>query len=104
MNPLHDEDIRSISMSTDKLLSPGKFDEWIGAVLMNEGQNILRSKGILNMAGSDKRFVFQAVHMVSEGIYTGPWPAKDQRRSRLVFIGRKLDEAALQKGFESCVA
>jgi len=44
------------------------------------------------------------VHMVSEGIYTGPWPAKDKRRSRLVFIGRKLDEEALQKGFEACVA
>jgi G3E family GTPase len=40
---------------------------------------------------------------VSEGAYTGPWPAKDKRRSRLVFIGRKLDEASLKKGFDGCV-
>ena len=56
------------------------------------------------MAGEDKRFVFQGVHMVSEGAYTGPWPAKDKRRSRFVFIGRKLDDEALKKGFEACVA
>ncbi len=103
-NPIHDEDIRSISLSTSTPLSAEKFDAWISDLLVTEGQNLLRTKGILNMAGNDKRFVFQAVHMVSEGGYTGPWPAKDKRRSRLVFIGRKLDEAALEKGFNGCVA
>ncbi len=104
VNPVHDEDIRSFSFATDKLLSAEKFDAWIQDVLMSQGQSILRTKGILNMKGQDQRFVFQAVHMVSEGEYTGAWPAKDKRRSRLVFIGRKLDEAALRAGFESCVA
>jgi len=103
-NPVHDSDIRSISFSTDKPLNNGKFDAWINDVLMTQGQDILRCKGILNMLGSDTRFVFQAVHMVSEGTYTGEWSAKDNRRSRLVFIGRKLDEAALRKGFENTIA
>jgi G3E family GTPase len=101
---IHDEDIRSISLSTAKPLNPTKFDAWMSDVLMNEGQKILRTKGILNMAGADARYVFQAVHMVSEGSFTGAWPAKDNRRSRLVFIGRELDEDALCKGFQSCVA
>ena len=30
------------------------------------------------------------------------WKAGDKRYSRLVFIGRNLDKAALQAGFESC--
>lgn len=101
---IHDADIRSISLSTSKPLNPTKFDTWINDVLMSMGQNILRTKGILNMTGEDQRFVFQAVHMVSEGAYTGAWPAKDKRRSRLVFIGRQLDEAALTAGFEACAA
>jgi G3E family GTPase len=103
-NPKHDEDIRSVSFSNEKPLNSGKFDAWINDVLMTQGQDILRCKGILNIQGSDKRYVFQAVHMVSEGLYTGDWPAKDNRRSRLVFIGRKLDEAALRKGFEDTIA
>jgi G3E family GTPase len=101
---IHDENIRSVSFSTNKPMNAAKFDTWINDVLMSEGQNILRTKGILNMAGQDNRFVFQAVHMVSEGAFTGPWPAKDKRRSRLVFIGRKLDEAGLKAGFEACAA
>jgi len=103
-NPVHDEDIRSISVSTDKPLNGAKFDTWINDVLMSQGQSILRCKGILNMAGADNRYVFQGVHMVSEGAFSGPWPAKDKRRSRFVFIGRKLDEAALKQGFEACIA
>ena len=104
MNPVHDQDIRSISLTTPKPLNPAKFDTWISDLLMSEGQSILRTKGILNMAGQDSRYVFQAVHMVSEGTFTGVWPAKDKRRSRLVFIGRKLDEAALKAGFDACIA
>ena len=101
---IHDEDIHSISLTTSKPLNATKFDTWINDVLMSEGQNILRTKGILNMAGQDNRYVFQAVHMVSEGTFTGAWPATDKRRSRLVFIGRKLDEVGLKAGFEACVA
>jgi G3E family GTPase len=104
VNPVHDEDIRSFSFASDKPLDAAKFDAWIQDVLMDQGQSILRTKGILNMRGQDQRYVFQAVHMVSEGEFTGAWPAKDKRRSRLVFIGRKLDEAALKKGFETCIA
>lgn len=106
-NPVHDAHIRSISLATDRPLNETKFDAWIGEVLQTRGQDLLRAKGILNMAGKNDRFVFQAVHMVSEGNYTGPWPAQDQRRSRLVFIGRKIDEALeaeLKAGFEACVA
>jgi len=100
----HDEDISSLSLTSDVPLNPNKFSTWINDVLMSQGQNILRTKGIINLAGADKRYVFQAVHMVSEGAYTGAWPASDNRRSRLVFIGRDLDEAALRRGFAACVA
>ena len=103
-SPIHDTDIHSVSLATEKPLDQQKFDAWVNEVLMTDGQRILRTKGILNMKGADERFVFQAVHMVSEGTFTGPWPSKDNRRSRLVFIGRELDEATLKAGFESTIA
>jgi len=100
----HDEDISSLSLTCEVPLSPSKFNTWINDVLMSQGQNILRTKGIINLAGADKRYVFQAVHMVSEGGYSGAWPASDNRRSRLVFIGRELDADALRQGFTACAA
>ncbi len=106
-NPVHDAEIRSISLTMDAPVSEQKFDAWINDVLRMQGQDLLRAKGIINMAGKDERFVFQAVHMVSEGNYTGAWPAKDKRKSRLVFIGRKIDpevEKMLKAGFDSCAA
>ena len=35
---------------------------------------------------------------------TSPWKPDEARRSRMVFIGRNLDEAALKRGFDSCIA
>jgi len=98
----HDENMDSVSLSTDTPLDPGKFDAWIGEVLMTKGPSILRAKGILNLAGAEQRYVFQAVHMMSEGGFAGPWPAQDSRHSRLVFIGRELDAEALKQGFLAC--
>ena len=98
----HDEDMDSVSLSSDKPLDPAKFDKWIGDVLLSKGPTILRAKGILNLADANNRYVFQAVHMMSEGAFTGPWPAKDKRQSRMVFIGRDLDVEALKTGFVAC--
>ncbi len=102
MKHYHDEDMDSVSLSSTKPLNPGKFDSWINDVLMSKGPTILRAKGILNLADADNRYVFQAVHMMSEGAFAGPWPAKDKRNSRMVFIGRDLDAEALKQGFTAC--
>lgn len=100
----HYEGISSISLQSDKPLDTDKFDAWISDVLANNGQNILRSKGILNLAGQADRFVFQAVHMVKEGGFQRPWKTDENKNSRLVFIGRDLPFEALQKGFAACAA
>lgn len=104
LNPVHNKDIRSVSLSIERPIDAQKFDAWITDILMTQGQNILRTKGIFNMSGENRRFVFQGVHMMSEGAFTGPWPDTDSRQSRLVFIGRNLNEDALRKGLDACAA
>jgi G3E family GTPase len=42
--------------------------------------------------------------MIIEGNHQRKWKDGEKRESRLVFIGRKLDEAALRAGFEACLA
>jgi G3E family GTPase len=103
----HDIDasgIRGISLTATKPLSANRVTAWLNEVLQTQGPDILRAKGILDVAGEDRRLVFQAVHMILEGDFQGPWKSEADRYSRLVFIGRNLDEAKLREGFEACIA
>ena len=96
--------VKSVALRADAPIDARKFDAWISELLATKGQDILRSKGILDFKGSDKRFVFQAVHMIKDGDFQRPWRENEPHVSRLVFIGRDLDAAALKKGFEACRA
>jgi len=105
----HDHDIeasgiRGISLTARKPLNANRVTAWLNDVLQAQGPDILRAKGILDVAGEDRRLVFQAVHMILEGDFQGPWRDGADRYSRLVFIGRNLDEAKLREGFEACAA
>ena len=77
---------------------------WINDLVQTEGPNILRSKGILAFKKEPKRFVFQGVHMILDGDLQRDWKKDEKRVSRIVFIGRKLDEKALREGFYACAA
>ena len=90
--------------STIDLLAadPEKFNVWIGALLQEEGPNLLRTKGILSYTNDDRRFAFQAVHMIADGDFIGPWKPDEPRISRIVFIGRNLNRPRLRRGFEGC--
>ena len=99
-----DQDIKGVSLSLDRPVDGRKVTEWLNALLAERGPDILRAKGILDVKGESKRLVFQAVHMILEGELQREWREGDQRYSRMVFIGRNLDEAELRRGFEACAA
>jgi G3E family GTPase len=100
----HDEDMQSVSLRSDKPLNPDKFFPWVQDLVATEGQNILRSKGILSFKDDPERFVFQGVHMILDGDHQRPWGADETRDSRIVFIGRNLPAEKIRQGFESCIA
>jgi G3E family GTPase len=100
----HDEDISSISVTMDKPLDMNKFQRWVSTLLREQGVNILRSKGILNVKGMENRYVFQGVHMLMDDAEGMAWKSSDKRSSKLVFIGRDLDKVAIKHEFESCAA
>jgi len=100
----HDSDVTSVSFELDRPLDAPRFNAWISGLLAERGQDLLRTKGILDFSDEDQRFAFQAVHMLAEGDFIGPWRAGEPRRSKLVFIGRKLSRPELRRGFEGCLA
>ncbi|MDQ6618804.1 MAG: GTP-binding protein [Pseudomonadota bacterium] len=104
MSALHDAQVRSVSLSSTVPMDVDKVSRWLTALTQSRGPDILRAKGIIDAAGENRRFVFQAVHMLLEGNFQRDWKPQEDRYSRLVFIGRNLDRAALQDDFSACVA
>jgi G3E family GTPase len=100
----HHSEVASVSLTTERPIDPDKFFPWRQGVTTTQGPDILRLKGILAMKGDDERYVVQGVHMLLEGDHQRPWREGEARQSRLVFIGRKLDAAALRDGFNACAA
>ena len=94
----------SVSLSTDKLINPQKLLPWLNALTQARGPDILRLKGILAFPDEPKRFVVQGVHMIIEGDTQRDWKPDEKRVSRLVFIGRNLDRAELEKSFLACAS
>jgi G3E family GTPase len=92
---IHDDGVKGISLTLDRPVDD---------LLARRGTDILRAKGIIDVQGENRRLVFQAVHMILEGDFQRPWTDSDKRYSRMVFIGRDLDEAELKAGFEGCAA
>ncbi len=100
----HDQSVTSVGIEADGELDTDRLNRWLRTLLSEQGTDIFRSKGILALAGSDRRYVFQGVHMLLDGSSGAPWAPGERRRNRLVFIGRNLDRAALERGFRSCLA
>ncbi len=81
-----------------------RIEDFLGGMLQVYGPNLLRYKGVLNVAGEDRRIVFQGVHMLM-GADNGPrWKAGEMRESKIVFIGRDLPRDMLVGGLDLCVA
>ncbi|MYB80674.1 MAG: GTP-binding protein [Acidimicrobiales bacterium] len=99
----HDLSVTSVGIEADGDLDIDRLNEWLGDLLRTKGTDIFRSKGILSIAGWDERYVFQGVHMLLDGQPQGVWADGEERRNRLVFIGRNLDRESLEASFRSCL-
>merc|ERR1712032_418211 len=68
------------------------------------GMDFLRIKGVIHIAGSDRRYVLQCVHMLRDENFTKPW-GELERESRIIFIGRGMRQRRqeLTDGVMECV-
>jgi G3E family GTPase len=92
----HDDHIKAVCLTLDAPVPAVGFAQWLEILIMLKGPDLLRVKAILNIEGNDKPVVLHGVQHIFHPTVTLPkWPSAD-RRSRIVFIGRDLDEAALR--------
>ena len=99
----HDETVGSVALVESGELDMQKLNDWLSYLLQTQGTDIFRMKGILNIAGEDRRFVFQGVHMLFDATRDRPWKKSETRKNELVFIGRNLDRTQLSEDFRACL-
>jgi len=98
----HDDEVGSFAIERTGDVDPGRLNAWLSEVLRERGVDIFRMKGFLSIAGEPDRFVFQGVHMLFDGQPEKPW-GDSPRLNQLVFIGRNLDQEAMERGFDACL-
>jgi len=84
-------------------LDEQKFVYWIQGILQYNSANVFRIKGILSIAGKSHKLILQSVRqyfIVEDG---EEWASDEERFTKLVFIGKKLDRNAIEKYLESFI-
>jgi len=99
----HDSSVTSVGFDVGGELDPDRLDAWMDRLMQEWAVDIFRMKGILAIAGEEQRHVFQGVHMLVDVQPAAPWAPGEERRSRLVFIGRNLDRQQLERSFTDCL-
>jgi G3E family GTPase len=69
-------------------------------LLQARGTDVLRVKGLLDVGGDGPLLVNCVQHAVHPPVHLDEWP-DDDRRSRLVVIGRELDRGALERSLRA---
>jgi len=100
----HDERVSSVGIDCTGELILEKMNGWIEWLLREKGVDLFRSKGILAVQGMQNRFVFQAIHMLFANSEGKPWKEGEERRCKIIFIGKNLNREELTTGFQACLA
>ena len=91
----HDGEIRAFSVFLDEQLDWEAFAVWLTMLLASHGQQVLRVKGLLDVGGPGPVLLNSVQHVVHAPVHLEAWPDED-RRSRLVFVVRGLEQAAIE--------
>jgi G3E family GTPase len=96
----HDDHISSFCVTYDEPLRLDALEQWFDTIMMLKGPDLLRIKGIVNVAEMDKPVVIHGVqHVFHPPAVLDAWPSED-RRTRIVFITRDVERKAIEDTLE----
>jgi G3E family GTPase len=99
----HDASIQSFGLIESGALDPDRFNRWINQLVQQQGQQLMRMKGVLHFRSEPRQFHFHSVHMLLEASPGRAWRTGEVRDNRFVVIGRNLDTRRLREGFVGCL-
>jgi len=97
----HASDIQAFCMTYDEAIEWPAFVAWIQTLITHKGENLLRIKGLVNIAGEDQPIAIHGVqHVFHSPVRLPAWPGED-RRSRIVFITRDIEPAVIRSSLDA---
>lgn len=99
----HDELVGSLSLEIEGEMDLERLDAWMNMLTMLQGNHLYRMKGLLNLGGEERLFVFQAVFSMLQGNFGRLWKNGEKRTNKFVFIGKNLNKQLLEDGFKACL-
>jgi G3E family GTPase len=99
----HDPALDSEAFVFDQPFDRARLESWLQQLLKQRGDDIFRLKGIVAFKDEPRRHVLQAVHRITDLRPADAW-GQDKPVSKLVFISRNLERAALERDLRSCLA
>jgi G3E family GTPase len=88
--------IRACSLVLEEQLDWIAFGIWLTMLLQSRGDDVLRVKGLLNVGGPGPLVLNGVQHVIHPPEHLDEWPDED-RRSRIVFIGRGFTREGLER-------
>ncbi|MEE1922563.1 GTPase [Pseudomonas sp. 148P] len=98
--PATPDRISSMVLRTETPLDIDRLSDFMNELLEEHGKQLLRYKGVLNIAGEDRRLVFQGVLKLYGFDWDTEWAEGEARESVMVFIADGLPEEKIRAGFE----
>jgi G3E family GTPase len=97
-DPDRHDGVRSHCITVEQPIDPRGFSLFLEALKLSAGAKILRLKGLVALADDpDRPVVLHGVqHMIHPVTRLDRWPSED-RRTRLVFIGRDLKVQSIER-------
>jgi G3E family GTPase len=93
----HSGGVHSFCLTFERPLDWTAFGVWLTMLLNRHGDDVLRLKGLLNVAGVATPVLVNGVqHIVHPPSHLAAWPDGD-RRSRLIFIVRRLERRRIER-------
>lgn len=102
MEHRHHDGIVSFSFTFDQPFNIDRFEAFVQE--LSETQKVYRSKGFLSIAQNPRRAIFHGVNNRFTIFWDRLWDKGEARKSQLVFIGKELDSAAIEKELQACLA
>lgn len=99
----HEHEIGTVAVRTGDRYDFARFRAWLEGFIAAHAAMLYRAKGVVALAGVPERMVFQGVHGRFQAGLGRPWGA-EAPETRMVFIGRDLDRAAIEAGLAECRA
>ena len=99
----HDPEVETFSVRIVGELDRGLVEAAAREIAADHGADLLRWKGVLAIAGNDRRVALQGVHRIFEMHDLDRWESS-HRDSRAIFIGKNLDRDRLSGCLQRCVA